>query len=81
MSPITARASDIRPPPPRPWTARPAIITSMPATSSASEIGLVKPQISEPIKKTTIAAWNMGRRPWRSEILPHSGVAAVEVSR
>ena len=62
-SPITASASAIRPPPPRPWTARPAIMMSMPGRFSASEIGLAKPQISEPIRKTTIADWNIGRRP------------------
>ena len=48
MSPITARASDIRPPPPRPWMARPRIITSM--------FGDIA-QITEPIRNTTIAAW------------------------
>ena len=63
MSPITASASDIRPPPPRPWTARPAIITSMPSTFSAVEIGEAKPQITEPTRNTTIADWNIGRRP------------------
>jgi hypothetical protein len=35
----------------------------------------------EPIRKTTMAAWKIGRRPRRSEILPHSGVAAVEVKQ
>jgi len=36
---------------------------------------------TEPARKVTIAAMNSGRRPYRSEILPHSGVEAVEVSR
>ena len=80
-SPMTARARDIRPPPPRPWTARPAIMTLIPGTLRKSAISGEKPQISEPIRKTTIAAWNIGRRPRMSEILPQSGVAAVEVSR
>ena len=44
-------------------------------------MSLAKPQITEPIMKTTIAAWKIGRRPYRSEILPQSGIAAVEVSR
>jgi hypothetical protein len=28
-----------------------------------------------------IAGWKMMRRPYRSEIFPHNGVAAVDVSR
>lgn len=52
--------------------ARPAIITSMFGASA---------QMTEPIRKTTMAAWKIGRRPSKSEILPQSGVAAVEVSR
>ena len=56
-------------------------MTSMPETFIQSAISAEKPQMIEPIRKTTIAAWKIGRRPRRSEILPHSGVAAVEVSR
>ena len=72
MSPMMASARAIRPPPPRPWTARPPISIG---------IDWAAPAIREPIRKMTIASWNMGRRPRRSEILPHSGVEAVEVSR
>ena len=56
-------------------------MTLIPAAPRKSAISGAKPQISEPIRKTTIAAWNIGRRPRRSEILPQSGVAAVAVSR
>ena len=56
-------------------------MTLIPWTLKKSAISGAKPQINEPIRKTTIAAWNIGRRPRRSEILPQSGVAAVEVSR
>jgi hypothetical protein len=38
-------------------------MTSMPEMLSAPEIGLAKPQITEPTKKTTMADWNIGRRP------------------
>src|SRR4029453_3587215 len=52
-------------------------------TREVQEVGDLgeNPQTTEPIKKTTIAAWKIGRRPRKSEILPQSGVAAVEVSR
>ena len=40
-----------------------------------------RPHMSEPTRKTTMAVWNMRRRPKRSPTLPHSGVDAVEVSR
>jgi len=54
-------------------------MTLIPEAPSASAISDAKPQINEPIRKTTIAAWKIGRRPRTSEILPHSGVEAVEV--
>ncbi len=71
-SPITANAIDIRPPAPSPCTARKPINSVMFCAA---------PESVEPIRKVTIAAWKISRRPYRSEILPHSGVAAVEVSR
>ena len=71
----------MRPPPPRPCTARPMIMMSMPGMPRALDRGEAKPQISEPTRNTTMAAWKIGRRPRRSEILPHSGVEAVDVSR
>jgi len=40
-----------------------------------------KPQSSEPTMKRPIESWKISLRPNRSEILPQSGVAAVEVSR
>ena len=39
------------------------------------------PAANEPIRKVIIANWNTGRRPYRSEIFPYSGVDAVEVKR
>jgi hypothetical protein len=71
MSPITARASDISPPPPSPWIARKPISCSM---------SWEKPASSDPATNVTMAIWNSSRRPYRSEILPHSGVDAVAVS-
>jgi hypothetical protein len=56
-------------------------MTLIPEALRKSAISGEKPQISEPMRKITIAAWKIGRRPRRSEILPQSGVAAVEVSR
>ncbi len=39
------------------------------------------PDRAEPIRKTTIANWNTGLRPYRSEILPYSGVVTVDATR
>ena len=72
MSPTVASAMAIRPPPPSPWTSRAAISWSM---------FCEKPEASDPATNTTIAIWNSSRRPYRSEIFPHSGVDAVEASR
>ena len=46
MSPIAAIASGIRPPAPRPWTARPAI--SIP-------IDIARPLMTDPVEKSVIA--------------------------
>ena len=40
-----------------------------------------RPHMALPIRKMTIATWKMRLRPYRSLILPYSGVVAVEVSR
>jgi hypothetical protein len=72
MSPMMASASAMSPPPPRPCTARPPMSIS---------IDCAAPAMSEPSRKMMMASWNIGRRPRRSEILPHRGVDAVEVSR
>src|SRR5436305_1063369 len=72
MSPITARASDIRPPPPRPWMARKAISCSMLCEKPASR---------EPAMNVMMAIWKSRRRPYRSEILPHSGVDAGAIEQ
>ena len=53
-SPMVAKASDIRPPAPRPWTARKPISISMFCDSADR---------TEPARKVTIAAMNSGRRP------------------
>jgi hypothetical protein len=39
------------------------------------------PASADATRKTTIAMRYMGFRPYRSEILPHNGVDAVEVTR
>jgi hypothetical protein len=72
MSPMIASAIAKRPPPPMPWMARKAISWGM---------SWARPQRAEPIRKMTIASWKISRLPYKSEILPQSGVTAVEVSR
>ncbi len=63
--------STIRPPPPRPWTARKAI---------SSPMFWAMPHSTEPSRKITMEAWKKTFRPYMSPSLPHSGVAAVEAS-
>ena len=72
MSPTMACAPTIRPPAPRPWTARNAI---------SSNIDWLRPDRIEPIRKITIAAWKKIFRPYWSPSLPHSGVDTVVASR
>ncbi len=67
-----AWASTIRPPPPSPCSARNAI---------SSIMFWARPHSAEPIRKTTIAAWNRPLRPYWSPSLPHSGVEAVVANR
>ena len=68
---ITTCTSAVRPPTPRPWTARAPISTSM--------VG-AKPAISEPIEKITSAVWTSTFLLNRSASLPQIGVVAVIVS-
>ena len=72
MSPTIAWAPTIRPPLPRPCTARNAI---------SSIIEWLSPDSTEPIRKITIAAWKNIFRPYWSPSLPHSGVDTVVASR
>ena len=61
MSPMMARGSDIRPPAPRPCTAR----------NAASMIMEVEKLLRiEPVMKMLMLRMNSGRRPNRSESLP-----------
>ena len=39
------------------------------------------PERADPTRKITMAAWNTVLRPYRSLILPYSGVEVVEASR
>lgn len=64
--------SAISPPPPIPWMARKAI--SWPMFCD-------RPARTDPTRKMPMAAWKIRLRPYRSLILPNSGVAAVDVSR
>ena len=72
MSATIAIASVISPPAPSPCSARNAI--SSPSDWAA-------PLSAEPVRKTTIAAWNSRLRPYRSLIRPHSGIVTVAASR
>ena len=67
-----ACAPTIRPPEPRPWTARNAI---------SMIIELDRPDRTEPTRKMTIEAWKKIFRPYWSPSLPQSGVDTVEASR
>ena len=71
-SPMIAMASAISPPAPSPWSALKPISSPMFRDS---------PERAEPTRKMTIAAWNTPLRPYRSLILPYSGVELVEASR
>ena len=53
----------------------------MPRKMISSVMFCDAPASSEPIRKVTIANSRTGRRPYRSEILPYSGVDAVDASR
>jgi hypothetical protein len=70
-SPMMAKATAIKPPPPMPCTPR--------ATTNC-HIDCAMPQRTEPAAKITIAAWKSRRRPYRSESFPKSGVDVVLVS-
>ena len=72
MSPMIACAPTIRPPAPRPCTARKAI---------SSPIDWLMPDSSEPTRKIRIAARKTGLRPYMSPSLPYIGVDAVVASR
>src|SRR3984957_18788712 len=65
-------APTIRPPPPRPWTARKRI---------NSFIVWLKPARADPIMKMTMAAWKKNLRPNWSPSFPHNGVDTVEARR
>ena len=69
---MTTWTSAVRPPTPRPWTARAPISTS---------IDGAKPAMSEPIEKMTRALWTSSFLSKRSASLPQIGVVAVIVSR
>lgn len=60
------------PPPPIPWTARPAIIVAM---------SCAKAQIRLPTRKTTFAKTMIDFLPQISLILPHRGIQAAFASR
>ena len=68
---MIAIALTIRPPAPRPWTARNAM---------SSAIVWDRPASAEPTRKTTIAAMNSFLRPYMSPSFPYSGVVTVEAS-
>ncbi len=61
-------APTIRPPAPRPWSARKAISWSMFCD---------RPVSAEPIRKTTMATMNIALRPCRSPSLPQTGVVTA----
>jgi hypothetical protein len=71
-SPMMLSAIANRPPPPTPCRARKPMSCAM---------FWLRPASAEPARKMQMASWKIRRRPYRSEILPQSGVAAVEVSR
>ncbi len=69
---MIANAIAIKPPAPRPWSARKPINWPMFCDN---------PDSADPIRKITIAVWNMILRPYRSLTLPYSGVDAVDVNK
>src|SRR4051795_3566635 len=69
---MIAWAPTIRPPAPRPGSARKPI---------SCPIVWLRPDSSEPARKIRIAARNMGLRPYMSPSFPYSGVEAVVASR
>jgi hypothetical protein len=69
---MMVKARVIRPPAPSPCNPRVTISWVMFCAAPAS---------SEPTRKAPIENRNTGRRPYRSAILPYSGVEAVEASR
>ena len=72
MSPMIASASENRPPAPRPWKAR---------NAASWYIEVARVHSTEPITKSEMASRKNGRRPYRSDSLPYSGVEIVEVIR
>src|SRR5579864_7505134 len=72
MSPTTAWVETMRPPAPRPWTARNAI---------SSVMLVLRPHSADPIRNSVTAPWRIRLRPYRSPSFPYSGVTAVWASR
>ena len=68
---MVAMAPTMRPPAPRPCSARNAISWS---------IECAWPDSAEPTRKITIAVISSRLRPYRSPSLPYSGVVMVEAS-
>ncbi|MGX1223581.1 hypothetical protein RKD42_004840 [Streptomyces ambofaciens] len=67
-SPMIAMTPTIRPPAPRPWTARKPMSWPM---------SWAMPLSAEPIRKITIEDMKTPLRPYMSPSLPHSGVEAA----
>ncbi len=76
-SPMIAMALTIRPPAPRPWSARKAMSCAMPLAGPPSISEPAMPQSAEPIMKMTMEARKMLFLPYRSPILPQMGVETV----
>src|SRR6476469_9025248 len=72
MSAMIANTSDIRPPAPRPWSAR---------NAASSYIEFEIADSAEPARNSEIAVRYMGLRPRMSDSLPYSGVEIVDVMR
>src|SRR6478672_4084564 len=72
MSPMIVIASVIKPPAP---------MRCSPRKTISSVMFWDRPASADPIRNTTIANWNTLLRPWRSLILPYSGVVTVDATR
>ncbi len=70
-SPMIAMTPTIRPPAPRPWTARKPMSCPM---------SCAMPLSAEPIRKITIELMNAPLRPYMSPTLPQIGVEAAVAS-
>ncbi len=74
---MIAIAPTSRPPAPRPCSARKAISSAMPLLAPPSIAEPDMPDSAEPTGRSTIEVMKTFLRPYRSPILPHSGVETV----